>query len=243
MRRKGLVRLLKAWLFPLRYLESASGWLQVLWVIVLFLFPAGITSAISEGASLGSWKTVWSLVALLGVLLVLALLALWRATPIPSLTVAFDRASVQTPAAVDPQGNKVADARYFHFTVHSRAKVRGCRGRLILVERANVAGGYDVAPEYKPPINLTLDSVEGLEWPLIEPDLPARINLVFSESNSVGAFLCVPSHAASGNPTSLLPGKYRLTARVSAENVADVEERFIVRVTGAWSGLDVAAEQ
>jgi hypothetical protein len=243
MRRKRFAQLLKAWLFPLRYLESASGWLQVLWVIVLILAPAGITSAISEGASLGSWKTVWSLVALLGVLLVLALVALWRVTPIPSLTVAFDRASVQTPAAVDPHGNKVADTRYFHFTVHSRVKVRSCRGRLILVERENVAGGYDAAPEYKPPINLALDSVEGLELPLIEQDLPDRINLVLSESNHLGAFLCVPSHAASGNPTTLLPGKYRLTVRVSAENVADVEERFIVQVTGAWSGLDVAVAQ
>ena len=81
------------------------------------------------------------------------------------------------------------------------------------------------------------------QWPLIEPDLPARINLVFSQSNAVGAHLCVPSHKASGNPTWLQPGKYRLTVRVSAEGVSAVEERFIVRVTGAWSGLEVAVAQ
>jgi hypothetical protein len=198
MRRKRLSRFLKAWLLPLRYLETSAGWLQLLWLIVLILLPTGITSAISRVVS-GTWTSRWSFVVLLVVLLGLVLAALWRATPNPSLSVAFDRASVQMPTAVDDDGNKVADARYFHFKVHSRTNVRNCRARLVLVERENVAGGYDVAPEYKPPMNLTLDSVQGLEWPLIEPDLPARINLVFSQSNQTGAWLCVPSQA-SGNP-------------------------------------------
>lgn len=243
MRRKRVSQFFRAWLFPLRRLETAAGWLQVVWVIVLVLLPAGIFSAISEFATTGSWINRWSAVVLLGVLLVLALLALWRATPNPSLTVVFDRAKVQTPVAVDDKGNAVAESRYFHFEVHSKANVRDCRGRLILVERETSAGGYDAAPEFKPPIDLTLDSVQGLRWPLIEPGLPARINLVFSQSNQVGALLCVPSHRPSGNPTTLNPGKYRLTVRVSAEGVADVEERFIARVTGMWSGLDVAVAQ
>jgi hypothetical protein len=242
MRRKRLSRFLKAWLLPVRHLETSAGWLQLLWLIVLIVLPTGITSAITKTVS-GTWTSRWTLVVLLVVLLVLALAALWKAMPSPSLSVAFDRASVQMPAAVDDDGKKVADARYFHFKVHSRANVRNCRARLVRVERENVAGGYDPAPEYKPPMNLTLDSVEGLEWPLIEPDLPARINLVFSQSNQVGAWLCVPSHQASGNPTSLLPDKYRLTVRVSAEGVDDVQEQFIVRVTGAWIGLDVAMAQ
>jgi hypothetical protein len=83
--------------------------------------------------------------------------------------------------------------------------------------------------------------MEGGAWPLIEPDLPARISLVFSQSNQVGAFLAVePGPATSNNLTQLTPDMYRLVVRVSAEGVEDVEGRFIVRVTGRSSGLDVA---
>lgn len=216
-------------------------WLQVLWLIALFLLPAGIGGAISRVAS-GSWTSRWFIVGLLGGLLLLALCALWRATPRSALTVTFDRAHVQTPAVVD-QGKVVAQSRYFHFQVHSEAPVRQCEARLIRVEREVSGGGYEMVPEFKPPVHLTLDSVEGLRWPLIEPQLPARINLIFSQSNVVGgAMLCVPSHAPHGNLTTLLQGKYRLTVRVSAEGVEDVEGRFIVRVTGMWSGLDVAVD-
>jgi hypothetical protein len=242
MGRKRVFQFLRAWLFPLGYLEAAAGWLQVLWVIALLLLPAGIGGAVAKVVS-GSWTTRWFIVGLLGVLLVLALAALWRATPRSSLTLTFDSAHVQTPVALDDQGMARALTRYFHFQVHSQTSVRECRGRLILVERETSSGGYDVAPEFKPPIDLTLDSVEGLRWPLIEPGLPARINLVYSQSNQAGALLCVPSHKPSGNLTTLTPGKYRLTVRVSAEGVDDVEGRFIVNVTGRWSGLEVEVAQ
>jgi hypothetical protein len=132
MRRKRFFQFLRAWLFPLRYLETAASWLQVLWLIALILLPAGIGGAIAKAAS-GSWTTRWFIVGLLVGLLFLALAALWRATPNPSLTIVFDRAHVQTPKAVDDQGNVIGDTRYFHFQVHSQAIVRDCRGRLTLL--------------------------------------------------------------------------------------------------------------
>jgi hypothetical protein len=243
VRRRRLARFVRAWLFPLRKLETAAGWVQLLWLIALIVLPAGIYSAISKAAFPGSWETSWLVVAVLGALLVLALSALWRATPNPGLTLAFDRSTVQTPAAVDDHGNKVADARWFHFEVHSQANVRQCEGRLIRLERETGAGAWELVPGFKPPVHLSLDSVEGTRWPLIEPGLPARINLVFSQSNTAGAWLAVSSHRASGNLSSLVPDKYRLTVRVSAEGVEDVEGSFIVQVTGMWSGLDVAVAQ
>jgi hypothetical protein len=134
---------------------------QVLWVIAVFLLPAVVSSAILRIASLGSWRTPWLIVAVLAVLLALALLALSRATPKPGLTIAFDPATVQTPAALDEQDNKVADAKYFHFRVEVAGNVPDIEGRLIRIERENVAGGFTLVPEFKPPVHLTLDSVEG----------------------------------------------------------------------------------
>jgi hypothetical protein len=83
--RKRLLRFLRAWLFPLGKLEAAAGWVQSLWLLALFLLPPAISSSISETASLGSWKTLWSLFVLLFVLLALALSSALESDAQPAL--------------------------------------------------------------------------------------------------------------------------------------------------------------
>jgi hypothetical protein len=236
-----MVRLLRIWFSPLQVFNRG------IWNVLLNLGGTLLVGAIAWLAARlysSAVGIVTGLALVLLILLVVALTALWTALPKQALTLSFNGADVQMVKSVNPvTGQVLGDARYFHFKVSSKAKVQNCRGRLVRLE-AEVpgVGGYQVVPQFKPPENLTLDSVQGLRWPEIEPDLPARINLVFSESTRAGALLAVEDHSPHGNLTSLNPGKYRLTVRVSADGVEDVDERFIVHVTGMWSGLQVALQ-
>jgi hypothetical protein len=99
----------------------------------------------------------------LGGLLLLSLVALWNKLPPQLLEIRFDPDTVQTPVAVE-NNVVVANSRWFHFHVHSKARIHNCQGRLILLEKGDGAGNYKRVPQFKPPVNLTLDSVSGLTW-------------------------------------------------------------------------------
>ena len=138
-----LWRVVRAWLLPARYLEAAAGWLQLGWIAAILIVPAAVVSTLSETTSDVDWTTPWAVVASIGALLGLALVALWRATPTPRLSLSLG--PVQTPYAVDHTGNVALDqngnpvqTRYFHREVHSSSPVVNCTGELIGVEEKKV---------------------------------------------------------------------------------------------------------
>jgi hypothetical protein len=230
-----MARIVRLWFSPLQFFNRG------IWNVLLNLggtfIIAGLAWVVAVLTS-SAVGIVAGIALVLLALLVLALLALRRAVPPQRLRITFDKRDVQDVKAMDALGNVLGDARYFHFKVEAPVKIRNCSGRLVRVE-IDSGGAFQPYP-FKPPEDLTLDSKKGLEWPEIEPDLPARLNLVATESTRPGlAFLCVPDHTPHGNMTQLTPGRYRLTTRVSAEGVADAEARFVVQVGHAWNQLQV----
>lgn len=82
-----LRHVLRAWLYPTRRLQELSGWLSTLYVVGAFLVVPFVSVG---GASLHSPRAgLWTLAAMLAVLLVLALAALWNAIVEPRLTADF----------------------------------------------------------------------------------------------------------------------------------------------------------
>jgi hypothetical protein len=149
-----------------------------------------------------------------------------EATP-PSLRFVFDRpATGQKPITVQ-DGRPVGQSKYFHVQVHSPVRIPAntCTGQITLLEEMDESGDYRRAPALKPPVSLTWDSEPGLTWPhSIEPGLPGRLNIAFTESTQPGmTILCVPSHEPRGNLNWLPPGTYRLTLRAQADGLGDAQ--------------------
>jgi hypothetical protein len=74
----------------------------------------------------------------------------------------------------------------------------------------------------------------------IYPDVPGRLNIVDTASNDPEHMtrLCVRRHGPGMGVTTLAPGDYRLTVRVSAPGTNYVDAQFLIH-SGEWDELAV----
>jgi hypothetical protein len=218
--------------------------MNVALLVVAVVLPSGIAALVAGffDANLRGW-----LAAVVGlvVLLLLALAALWRRTPLPAIDLALSPSSVQDKAILGSGGHH---GRYLHVQVRSNAPIERdtCTGELILVETHD-GSAFVIEPEFKPPEYLTWDGVSTTEWPYrIDPqhELWGRLNVVYAVSYIPGqALLAVPREAQvpHGNLIALVPGTYRLTICVHALGYADALARVIITVKGPWDQLTMEA--
>jgi hypothetical protein len=231
------MRVLKAWLAPLRRTESLVGWGQIALAALIFLVPsAAVVAAWLAGKVTGSSAVI----LFLGILLLLALCALWNYVPRPRLWLELRPTTGSEIPVEDNNRQPLGHAKYFHVHVCSTTD-RVCRGRMI--ELKEVQDGHEATIDRFKPLDLTWDGVVGLTA-RVEPDVPARLNIVCTESHHPAlAIFCVEREWHTnprGVTTRVSPGTYRAKVRVYTEGSSDsVDGVFEIHTPRHWQDLEV----
>jgi hypothetical protein len=246
--RQHSLRVLRAWLWPTRHLESLAGWVQVILGAAALFVSASIAGAVGgllASAKVGGWTAA---VALLVLGLFLALAALWKELPNPELELGMpEQTGVQLPIE-GADGEPLGQGIYFHVEARNKSKhPLSVVGDLIGVEMLEpVGGGYKKMEAFGVPMTPL-----PLKWANEKPDvrevelgadIPRKLDLISREEMNPGfAILMTTEHHQKGMPATLYAGTYQLMVQVRAEGCRPANGAFNVIVGGpGWNALEVS---
>lgn len=198
------------------------------------------SAAVAVGWLTGRLTGTSALILLLALLLALALRALWNYVPRPRVWLELRPSTGAEIAVEDANRQPLGYAKYFHVHVCSTT-TRTCRGRMVDLREVRDGSEHDV-PSFKP-VELTWDGVDGLVA-RVEPDVPARLNIVCTESRHAElTILCVEEawhKQPRGVQTTLGPGAYVAKIRITTDGSDEIVDGvFEIHAARHWQDLRV----
>lgn len=160
----------------------------------------------------------------------------------PKLNIHFNPDKTYNTARVRDHGNVLGFFCHLIISNEGKNTAINCRGRVIAIERRTDYGSFSPMKEFVKPILLKWANEADFAPRNVEHDIPRRLDLAYKLESHPESLILFTEPVPTGNLKVLLPGTYRVTVRVDAENADAVDRSFLIEHGDHWKDITVNTE-